>query len=161
MKYFCGTLKGNAMFNRQIKRFNELDTKLLYQILKLRGEIFIMEQQSPYMDPDGLDEYAYHFIYTDQDQLAAYLRIVPKEHHEIQKISIGRVCVHKGFRGQKLGRELMQQALQFIDDTLKEAEIYIEAQSYLQEFYQSLGFQAVSEEFMLDNVPHIEMIRKV
>ena len=149
------------MIEHQIKRFSELDIELLYQILQLRAEIFIVEQLSPYLDPDGLDEYAYHLIYTSQNQLAAYLRIVPKEHHESQKISIGRVCVHKAFRGQGIGQKLMQQALQFVDDILQEKEIYIEAQSYLQAFYQELGFEAVSEEFILDNVPHIEMIRKI
>ena len=149
------------MINQQIKRFTEFDTELLYQILQLRAEIFIVEQQSPYLDPDGLDEYAYHLIYTSQNQLVAYLRIVPKEHHESQKTSIGRVCVHKDFRGRGIGQTIMQQALQFIDDTLQGKEIYIEAQSYLQAFYQSLGFKGVSEEFILDNVPHIEMIRKI
>ncbi len=149
------------MFDKQIKRFNELDTELLYQMLKLRAEIFVVEQQSPYLDPDGLDEYAYHLIYTDQQQLVAYVRITPKEHHETQKVSIGRVCVHKNFRGQKLGQAIMQHALQFVDHTLKDTEIYIEAQSYLQKFYESLGFKTVSDEFILDNVPHIEMIRTI
>ena len=140
-----------------IKHFDELTTKELYEILYLRCKVFVVEQACIYQDCDGKDKDAYHLMMYDDD-IVGYLRIL-KPGVSYDEISIGRVLVKEEYRHLKLGKEIMKEAISFI-----EAEGYnkirISAQLYLEKFYQSLGFESASESYLEDDIPHIEMAYK-
>lgn len=143
--------------NWTIRKFKELKLEEIYKILELRNEIFIVEQECAYQDCDGKDKNSYH-LFTEQDgKIIAYLRILEKG-VSYDEISIGRVLVNKSYRGKGISRNLMLKAIDFIEENLKEKEIKIQAQSYLLNFYKSLGFKEVSNEYMEDNIPHIDML---
>jgi ElaA protein len=143
----------------KLKKFNELTIEELYGILKLRNEIFVVEQQCTYQDCDDKDKSAVHLFLRDKDEFITYLRIMEKG-VSYNEISIGRVCVNKKYRGKGLSRAMMLEALKYIEENLNEYEVRISAQTYLIEFYKSLGFREVSEEYLEDNIPHVEMLFK-
>jgi len=145
--------------NWKIKKFNELNIEEIYKILALRNEIFIVEQECPYLDCDDKDLNSYHLFLTENGQIVSYLRILEKG-VSYDEISIGRVAVKKSYRGKGISRKMMQKAIEFIENNLSENTIKIQAQAYLLDFYSSLGFKVVSEEYLEDNIPHIDMIYK-
>ena len=140
-----------------LKKFFELTNEEVYKILKLRNEIFIVEQSCPYMDCDGKDEESYHLFAEDGKDIIAYLRIV-KKGIIYDDVAIGRVCVNKKYRKNNLGREMILRAISFIENELKEKKIKIQAQSYLYDFYKSLGFNEISDTYLEDGISHIDMI---
>ncbi|NLC83953.1 MAG: GNAT family N-acetyltransferase [Ruminococcaceae bacterium] len=144
--------------NWKFKKFADLSTEEIYGIIKLRIEVFIIEQNCIYQDCDGRDQAALHLFVQADDRIVAYLRILPKGSF-YEEICIGRLVVQKDYRGQGLARELMLKAISFIESDLRENEIKIQAQVYLTEFYKSLGFVQVSEEYLEDNLPHIDMLK--
>ena len=140
-------------------RFEDLSVFTLYEILKLRQEIFIVEQECAYLDADGNDEAALHLLGTTDNQLCAYVRIFPPTEHK--GAIIGRVIVHSSFRGKKLGYDLMKQAHRFIKETYPQNPyITLGAQSHLRHFYGNLGYVQSGPEYLEDNIPHIPMIRR-
>ncbi|MGJ0908942.1 GNAT family N-acetyltransferase [Clostridium botulinum] len=143
--------------NFKIKKFNELSVEEIYEILKIRNEVFIVEQECPYEDCDGKDKNAYHLFYMGEGKVIFYLRILEKG-LSYDEISIGRVLVDKDYRGKGLARKSILQAIDFIQNNLKENSIRISAQHYLMDFYKSFGFKPVSEVYLEDNIPHIEML---
>ena len=143
--------------NWHIKRFEELTTRELYQILQLRNEVFVVEQNCVYQDADGKDDKAFHLFLEKNGQIIAYVRIF-KPGDYFERASIGRVVVHPDYRRQKLGNKLMQKAINFVTGTLQKNTIEISAQTYLQKFYNDLGFKATGEEYLEDGLPHIRMI---
>ena len=145
--------------NWKIKKFNELNIEEIYKILALRNEIFIVEQECPYLDCDDKDLNSYHLFLRENGEIVSYLRILEKG-VSYDEISIGRVAVKKSYRGKGISRKMMLQAIEFIENNLTENAIKIQAQAYLLDFYSSLGFKAVSEEYLEDNIPHIDMIYK-
>lgn len=145
--------------NWELKKFKELKVEEIYKILEIRNEVFIVEQKCAYQDCDGKDENAYHLYLQDNDKIIAYLRIL-KKGVSYDEISIGRVLVHKNYRGKGIAREMMLKAINFIELNLNEKEIKIQAQSYLVNFYKSLGFKETSNEYLEDNIPHIDMLYK-
>lgn len=145
--------------NWELKKFDDLKVEEIYKILKIRNEVFIVEQQCAYQDCDGKDENSYHLFLRDNDKIIAYLRIL-KKGVSYDEISIGRVLVHKDYRGKGISRELMLKAINYIEVNLNEKEIKIQAQSYLVNFYRSLGFKEVSNEYLEDNIPHMDMLYK-
>lgn len=145
--------------NWELKKFDDLKVEEIYKILKIRNEVFIVEQQCAYQDCDGKDENSYHLFLQDNDKIIAYLRIL-KKGVSYDEISIGRVLVHKDYRGKGISRELMLKAINYIEVNLNEREIKIQAQSYLVNFYRSLGFKEVSNEYLEDNIPHMDMLYK-
>lgn len=145
--------------NWKIKKFNELNIEEIYKILALRNEVFIVEQECPYLDCDDKDLNSYHLFLTENGQIVSYLRILEKG-VSYDEISIGRVAVKKSYRGKGISRKMMLKAIEFIENNLSENTIKIQAQAYLLDFYSSLGFKAVSEEYLEDNIPHIDMIYK-
>lgn len=140
-----------------LKKFSELTSHEIYKILKLRNEIFIVEQSCPYMDCDGKDEESYHLFAEDGEDIIAYLRII-KKGIIYDDVAIGRVCVNKKYRKNNLGREMLLRAISFIENELKEKKIKIQAQSYLYDFYKSLGFNEISDTYLEDGISHIDMI---
>ena len=140
-----------------IKQFDELSTVELYEIIRLRNKVFVVEQNCIYQDADEKDYDAFHLFLTQDDKIVAYARLF-KSGDYFEKASIGRVVVHPAYRKQNLGKKLMQRALQFITETLKETTIEISAQTYLIKFYNDLGFKESGQEYLEDNIPHIRMM---
>lgn len=143
----------------KLKKFKELSGEEMYEILKVRSEVFVVEQECPYQDPDSKDQNAYHLFVQEDGNIIAYLRILEKG-ISYDEISIGRVLINKDYRGKDLSRKLMLKAIEFIENNLNEKEIKISAQAYLLDFYKSLGFKEVSEVYLEDNIPHIDMLYK-
>lgn len=117
-----------------------------------------MEQNCPYPELDGYDEKSYHLAYVENDETLAYARILPKG-LKYARISIGRVIVKKEARGKGLAKELMNVCLQFIEERWPNQEIQLQAQAHLAHFYGSFGFTAISDEYLEDNIPHVDMVK--
>lgn len=142
----------------KLKSFNELTSMELYNILKERTLVFVVEQNCPYLEVDGKDPASYHlFKEGEHKEIIAYIRILPAG-IAYQEASLGRVLVRKENRGQGIAEELIGRALDFIRNDLKETTIKIQAQAYLQKLYHSFGYKNVSETYLEDNIPHIDMI---
>ncbi|WP_435791585.1 GNAT family N-acetyltransferase [Clostridium sp.] len=145
--------------NWVIKKFNELSSDELYEILKLRSEVFVIEQECIYEDCDGKDKESYHLFAEQNGEILVYLRILEKG-VSYSEISIGRVLANKKYRGRGFAKQMMLRAIEFIEHSLNEKEIRISAQVYLLNFYSSFGFAQVSEGYLEDDIPHIEMLYK-
>lgn len=137
-----------------IKRFDQISTYELYQILKLRVDVFVVEQKCPYEEIDNLDYHAIHVYFKEADEIIAYLRILDKG-VESEDVAIGRVISAKRRCG--IGSKLLSEGIKAAKENFKAEKIYIEAQSYARKFYENLGFEQISEEFLLDDIPHIKM----
>ena len=142
-----------------IKKFYELTLDELYELLKLRSEVFIVEQNCVYHDPDGKDQLAWHLMAKDGDLILAYARIFPAG-ITYPEPSIGRVVTAPESRGSGLGRELMNQAIEYCEKLFGRTDITLGAQVYLKKFYESLGFSPFGDEYIEDGIPHIRMTRK-
>ncbi len=142
----------------KIKPFNELSVEELYQIFNLRIAVFIVEQNCPYQDADWKDLKSFHLTgINENNDLVAYARILPVG-IGFNEISIGRVITSQKVRGTGAGKDLMRNAIQFISKQYGDIPIRIGAQRYLTKFYSGLGFEIASEEYMEDNILHIEML---
>jgi len=135
------------------QRFDELSAPALYELLRFRQQIFVVEQRSPYPDLDGLDQRAAHLLLRNGGDLAGCLRVVPAA----GQIRIGRVAVAIDWRRQGLGRRLMAEALGFCRDRYPGQEISLSAQLPLAPFYESLGFTGTSAPYDDFGAPHVEM----
>lgn len=141
----------------EIKRFNELSLSELYSILQLRSAIFVVEQDCVYQDIDGKDEKALHVIGTFNGEVVAYCRLFQSGDYFQNAASIGRVVVKQTYRDRKWGHDLISAAKKGIETHYGTDKITISAQLYLKRFYESHGFVQASEEYLEDNIPHIEM----
>lgn len=142
----------------KIKRFEALSVTELYDLMQLRAEVFVVEQNCVYQDIDGKDQKALHLIGEDNGKVVAYARLFkPKDYFD--ESSIGRVVVKSTYRNKKLGHILMQEAVQAIKKHFNETKITISAQLYLKKFYESHGFIQTSETYLEDDIPHIQMKR--
>lgn len=144
----------------ELKKFCELDTHCLYKILKLRVEVFVVEQNCPYPELDDYDQQALHLYLKENNEIHAYCRILPAG-LKYEDCSIERVIVKEEARGKGFARELMQKAIEIIETSWSVPCIKLCAQSHLQSFYQSVGFQTISDEFDEDGIPHVYMMRSV
>ena len=140
-----------------IKPFAELEPKQLYSLLKLRQDVFCLEQNCLYPELDDKDQQSIHILGLDDNRLAAYLRCLPPG-LQYQEASIGRVVVDPKYRDQQLGRELMLQGIAYCQVHYPEQGIRISAQLHLKDFYQSLGFEATGDSYDEDGIPHIAML---
>lgn len=144
----------------QIKTFDELTVRELYDILNLRNQVFVVEQNCTYLDTDGADSRAHHVaVYGSSGELAAYARIFSPG-IKYSEASIGRVVVNPLYRGTRLGHLLMEHAVKAVEDLYATTAITISAQAHLQRFYAKHGFETVSGEYMEDDIPHVKMTRK-
>lgn len=139
------------------KSFDEIDAGVVYGMLKLRQDIFIIEQDCIYEDIDNLDQKSGHLILFDGDAVAGCARLVPPG-IKYREVSIGRIAIASSHRNRQLGRELVERAIKIAEQE-GHSVIRIEAQQYLLNFYESLGFEPDGEVFDLDGIPHLEMIR--
>lgn len=142
------------------KKFSDLSPDELYDILQLRSEIFVVEQNCVYNDLDGLDKDAVHQFLKKDGEIVAYSRLL-KPGTRFSEYSIGRVVVKQSERGTGLGIKMMEEAKRYIINELGAVKIKISAQSYLQRFYENLGFEIISEMYLEDGIPHFGMMYKV
>jgi ElaA protein len=140
-----------------IKKMDELTVTELYNILKLRSEVFVVEQNCVYLDTDNKDLQSFHLCGWLKDNLMAYARILPPG-LSYPEASIGRVCTAFSVRKNGYGQILMQHAINETYSLFTCSSIKIGAQLYLHSFYKSLGFNQISEPYMEDGIPHIEML---
>ena len=139
------------------KTFSELDTEELYQILRLRSEVFVVEQNCVYQDIDNKDQNAIHLYFKENDQIVAYTRIF-KAGDYYENPCIGRVVVSKKNRGNDLGKKIMIDSMEYIKQNIKGEKIELSAQKYLDKFYKDLGFYKIGEDYLEDGIPHQRMI---
>lgn len=140
----------------KLSSFEELNNNELYEILKLRSEVFVVEQNCVYLDADGLDYVSFHFCGYRNNELQAYVRILPPG-VSYTNASIGRVLTRQTARRTGIGIELMEKAIQHCLNLFSVKEIDISAQVYLIKFYTSLGFKTLGETYLEDGIPHIKM----
>ena len=140
-----------------IKTFNELTNDELYQLLKARVDVFVVEQNCPYPEIDNYDQEATHYFLKDNEAIAALVRLLPSG-SRYKEASIGRVLVTEKYRGHGYARDIMNKAMKYIENEWNEGKIKLQAQTYLEKFYSSLGFKRISDEYLEDNIPHIDMI---
>lgn len=140
------------------KKFEELTPKELYEILQLRVTVFMVEQNCLYNECDGKDFECNQLWCTLEGQIIASCRIVPPGVSYAEP-SIGRVVSHPEFRHLKLGYQLMRHSLEIIQNHYPTRPVKISAQSYLKNFYEKFGFEQVSEEYLEDGLPHLEMLK--
>ena len=140
------------------KTFKELNTTELYQILQLRSEVFVVEQDCVYQDLDFKDQKSLHVFGMINNKVIAYTRIF-KPGDYFDNASIGRVVVSKEERSSGYGVDLMEASIKAVEDNFNTSKITISAQVYLTKFYNSLGFKKVGEEYLEDGIPHIRMDR--
>lgn len=142
--------------NFTLKRFTELSTTELYELLQLRSEVFVVEQKCAYQDLDGKDKDALHLIGKINDETLTYARLFAPG-ISYKEAAIGRVIVSEKVRGNEYGKELMNKAIEMICEEFKTDEIIISAQKYLERFYTELGFVAEGDPYPEDDIPHIKM----
>lgn len=142
--------------NIQVKSFTELNTTELYNLLQLRSEVFIVEQDCVYQDIDFKDQKALHILGYKNDVLIAYTRIF-KPGDYFDNSSIGRVVVKDSERKFNFGHQIMEASLKAIKDYYQVDKITISAQKYLKKFYESHKFYQVDDEYLEDGIPHIRM----
>ena len=140
-----------------VKRFRELTTEELYRILRLRVAVFVVEQNCPYMEIDDLDQAAIHVWLEDEDGIEAYLRVLDRG-AESEYCAIGRVIAVKRRCG--LGSRVLAAGIRAAQEFFRADAIYLEAQTYARGLYEKQGFRQISEEFLLDGIPHIKMLRE-
>ncbi len=146
------------MLNTTTKNFKELSTQELYEVLQLRSEVFVVEQDCVYQDLDGKDQKALHILGYTNDKLVAYTRIF-KPGDYFKEASIGRVVVRAHERKFKYGYSIMNASIEAIKNYYNQATIRISAQTYLKTFYNNLDFHEIGEEYLEDGIPHINMIK--
>ena len=136
------------------KYFEELTTSELYEILRARAEIFVVEQNCVYQDLDGVDYRSLHVYYEEDGRVLAYLRAFEKEDME-NTVQMGRVLSIE--HGIGLGGKILKDGLKIISEKMNPKFIYIEAQCYAVGYYEKVGFEVCSDEFLEDGIPHVQM----
>jgi ElaA protein len=140
----------------QILAFAELSLEQLYALLRLRQQVFVVEQQCAYLDLDNGDHTAVHMLGTHLGELVAYQRCLPPGQSYAES-SLGRVVVSPDLRGRQLGRELVRRGIAYNLSRWPQSDVCISAQAHLQHFYASLGFAAEGAGYLEDNIPHQKM----
>ena len=141
--------------------FNKLSLDQLYAIMRLRQEVFVVEQKCAYLDADGLDQKSLHLLAYLGDELVGYSRLVPRGLSYENYPSIGRVLSSQRVRGKRLGKPLVEASVQALLENFGKQTIKISAQAHLVKFYNNCGFQITGEEYLEDGIPHIGMLRVV
>lgn len=141
----------------EIKKFADIKSPELYKILQLRAAVFVVEQDCAYQDLDGKDQKALHVIGTHNNEVVAYTRIFTPGDY-MDDACIGRVVVKANQRQHGYGKEIVKASIKAIEDFYQVTRVQLSAQTYLKQFYNSLGFQEIGEEYLEDGIPHINMI---
>lgn len=141
-----------------VKKYNELTVDELYDIIKLRVDVFVVEQNCPYYELDGKDKNAYHVFCGENGKMIAYLRVLDRG-ISFDTVSLGRVISLKRRCG--LGTELLKEGIKVAREKYNADKITIEAQTYARKLYEGVGFEKISDEFTEDGIPHILMELKI
>lgn len=139
-----------------VKSYKQLSKEELYLILRLRSEVFVVEQNCVYQDIDNKDQRALHLFIIKKNEIVAYTRIFNAGDY-FEEASIGRVVVDKNFRNEKLGHILIDRSIRTIKENFLKKVILISAQSHLKKFYASHNFLQIGEGYLEDGIPHIKM----
>ena len=141
-----------------IKKYNELTIDELYEILKLRSIVFVVEQNCVYQDIDDIDKRAYHVFMKEKDkpEIRVYLRVFEKDKDTAQ---IGRVVTDENYRRKGYASKLMLKGIEISKNEMKKSKIYLEGQVYAAKLYENLGFKIISDEFLEDGIPHYKMLK--
>lgn len=143
-----------------IKKFSELSNLELYKIIEARVDVFVVEQKCVYQECDNKDQDSYHLFYKKENEIVAYLRIIPAG-LSYPEISISRVLVNNKYRNSGLAKKILKKAISFIKENFTFESIKISAQEYIIEMYQNLDFKICSDRYLEDGIPHYEMIYKL
>ncbi len=143
-----------------VKAFHDLTVNELYDLLKLRSEVFVVEQNCVFLDQDDKDQKCHHLLLYSEGHLVGYSRLVPAG-LSYQEISIGRVVSSPAVRGKGLGKQVMERSIQSCQELFGFEDIRIGAQTYALGFYSALGFVTDGDTYDEDGIEHIEMVRKV
>jgi ElaA protein len=141
-----------------VRKFDDLSAGELYDIMRLRQEVFVVEQDCAYLDADGHDKNGVHLLHYEDERLVAYARILPMGISYSEYASIGRIAVAKENRGKGLGATITTKAVEISNELFGGAPIKISAQCYILDMYSKLGFDAVGESYLEDGIPHQAMI---
>ncbi|MEN8788490.1 MAG: GNAT family N-acetyltransferase [Flavobacteriaceae bacterium] len=144
----------------QTKTFDQLTKTELYDLLSLRAEVFIVEQECAYQDLDGKDMQALHILGKNGEELLAYARVFEPGYY-FEEASIGRIVVSPGHRTEGLGKIIVLEAEKAITRYYGNGPVKLSAQSYLRKFYTDLGYRSIGEEYLEDGIPHIAMIKNL
>jgi len=136
-----------------VKEFSDLTTKEFFEIVKLRIAVFVVEQNCPYQEVDELDEFAWHTWLQEGSAIVGYTRIIDKG----ETVTFGRVLVNPDYRRKKLGNKLIEETLKMIAEKFPNRSIIIGAQAHLTDFYGAFGFETISEVYLEDDIPHVQM----
>jgi len=140
----------------EIKKFGELSAIELYELLRLRTEVFVVEQNCVYNDIDGMDQQGLHVLAKVGGRIIGYTRLL-KAGTRFESASIGRMVVDKDYRFKGYAREIMEHSVDYIHKSWNASLIHISAQQYLKGFYSSIGFKIVTEPYLEDGIPHVGM----
>ncbi len=144
----------------KVKKFHKLNVNELYDLLHLRQQIFVVEQNCIYLDADGVDKACLHLLGLVNKEIVGYARIIPAG--LIYKTpSIGRVVVEEKHRGKGYAHKLMDKAIKVAVEELGAKKISISAQLYLKEFYESIGFNVSGDVYLDCDLPHLKMIKTI
>lgn len=143
-----------------IKSFEDLTNLEWHEIMKERMAVFVVEQGCAYMDIDGHDPNSYHLFFKEDNEIAAYARLMPSG-TIYREASIGRIIVKKEHRGKGYAREIMERGMKFLIEEMKESEIKLQAEYYIKDLYASYGFQIISDIFLDEGIEHVNMLYKV
>ena len=148
-------------FEHQVKSFQELSLEEFHDIIALRIQIFIIEQNCPYQEVDGKDKLAHHLFFKNEiDEIIAVTRILPQG-ISYEEVAIGRVVVHEDYRGTGLGNQLMADSMNFVRDKYGEVPVRLSAQKHLENYYGNHGFKSTGKEYLEDGIPHVEMLYNI
>ncbi|WP_077624131.1 GNAT family N-acetyltransferase [Sediminibacillus massiliensis] len=140
-----------------LKTYQELTKQELYNLIKTRIDVFVVEQSCPYHELDNYDQVSEHLMLKKDSQVIAYARLLPS--NTVYALpSIGRVLVHKDFRNRGYAKELLKRSISTITEGWGEPRIKIQGQEYLRSFYGSFGFRKVSSVYLDDGIPHVDMV---
>ena len=141
-----------------VKTYNELTVDELYEILKLRSIVFVVEQNCVYQDIDDIDKRSYHIYMKEKDkpEIKVYLRVFEKDKDTAQ---IGRVVTEKDSRRKGYASQLIEKGIEISKNEMKKTKVYLEGQVYAAKLYEKLGFKIISDEFLEDGIPHYKMLK--
>ena len=137
--------------------FKDLTNNELYDLLQVRVDVFVVEQDCPYPELDNKDKLCMHYIGIIENKVMATARIVPKG-VSYEELSIGRVAIHKDYRGMDFGKQMMQDIILYMENKWPGEAIRISAQSHLEQFYNEFGFLPTGKCYLEDGIPHMEML---
>ncbi len=143
-----------------IKKYSELTVDELYEILKLRSEVFVVEQNCVYQDIDDIDKRSYHIYMKEKDnpEIKVYLRVFEKDNDTSQ---IGRVVTAMDCRRKGYASQLIIKGIEISKNEMKKTKVYLEGQVYAAKLYEKLGFKIISDEFLEDGIPHYKMLKNL